>query len=200
MTSKHERSAHFTSLIEAQRKQNSEGCNNFPQENNVVVLATRLCIFLAENNLPLSLIDQLIPLLRCCFPYDECLRIGAHLENELIQQLKKRFFSIIIDETTDVTTSTQIAVIMIQYWDASKQKLIVDIRDLVQCQDASANGLTRAVVDLLTKSAIPFESRHLQCDVWQKSFSICSIERIDAQPIDSSLFMSLSTFVCFLRL
>jgi hypothetical protein len=65
-TSKHERSAHFTTLIEAQRKQIAEACSN-PQCNNVVVLATRMCIFLAENNLSLSLINKLIPLLRCCF-------------------------------------------------------------------------------------------------------------------------------------
>lgn len=72
-TSKHERSAHLITLIEAQRKQIAEACSN-PQDNNVVVLATRMCIFLAENNLSLSLIDKLIPLLRCCFPNDECLR------------------------------------------------------------------------------------------------------------------------------
>ena len=82
--------------------------------------------------------------------------IGAHLESELIQQLMTHFFSIIIDETTDVTTSTQIAV-MVQYWSSSKQKLIIDILDLVQCQDATANGLSSAVVNLLTTFAIPFE-------------------------------------------
>jgi hypothetical protein len=43
--------------------------------------------------------------------------IGTYLESELIQQMKKHFFSIFIDETTDVTTSTQIAVV-IQYLDA----------------------------------------------------------------------------------
>ncbi|KAK4024453.1 hypothetical protein OUZ56_009876 [Daphnia magna] len=134
MTSKHQRSAHLNTLIEAQRKQISEACNNFPQENNDVVLATRMCMFLAEKNLPLPLIDQLIPLLRFCFPHDECLRK---------LKLAKHFSSIIIDKTTDATTSTQIAV-MIQYWDSLKQKLIVNILDLVQCQNGTANGLIQA--------------------------------------------------------
>jgi hypothetical protein len=66
------------------------------------------------------------------------------------------FFSIIIDETTYVTTSTQIA-IMVQYWSSLKRKLIIDILDLVQCQDATANGLTSTVGNLLNKFAIPFE-------------------------------------------
>ena len=50
--------------------------------------------------------------------------IGAHLESELIQQLKTHFFSTIIDDTTDVTTSTQIAAI-VKYWSSLKQKLTI---------------------------------------------------------------------------
>jgi hypothetical protein len=53
------------------------------------------------------------------------------------------------------TTTTQIAV-MVQYWSSLQQKLIIDILDLVQCQDATANGLTSAVVNILTKFAISF--------------------------------------------
>lgn len=74
VTAKHLRSAHLITLIEAQRKVIADACNHHSAEDNVVSLATRLCIFIAENNLPLSLIDRLISLLRCCFPRDECLK------------------------------------------------------------------------------------------------------------------------------
>jgi hypothetical protein len=70
-TSKHEKRAHLATLIEEQRKKNAEACSN-SSDNSVVIQATRMCIFLAENNLSLSLIDKFIPLLRCCFPNDEC--------------------------------------------------------------------------------------------------------------------------------
>lgn len=49
MTSKHERSALLNKLIEAQRKQSSEARNNFPEENNFVGRATRMCIFLQKK-------------------------------------------------------------------------------------------------------------------------------------------------------
>lgn len=83
--------------------------------------------------------------------------IGAHLESELIQQLMTNFFfQSSLMRLLMFTTTTQIAV-MVQYWSSLKQKLIIDILDLVQCQDATANGLTSAVVNILTKFSIPFE-------------------------------------------
>lgn len=61
---------------------------------------------------------------------------------------------------------------MIQYSDALKQKLIVDILDLVQCEGATANGLTLAVVNLLTKFAIPLDRYRLLLICWFCFFKI----------------------------
>lgn len=59
MTSKHFRSVHLIALIKVQRKEIADACIHHSQENNIVLLGTRQCNFIAENNLPLSLIEFL---------------------------------------------------------------------------------------------------------------------------------------------
>lgn len=64
------------------------------------------------------------------------------------------FFSIVIDETTDVSTKSQLA-IMVQYWDEEQGKLCVELLDMVELTDGTAEGLVKAVLELLEKHEIP---------------------------------------------
>lgn len=70
-----------------------------------------------------------------------------------MQLLLLHFFSIVIDETTDVTVDTQLAV-MVQYWNPYTCQLDIDVLDFVQCKDATADGLSNAVLSLLDKLGI----------------------------------------------
>ena len=77
----------------------------------------KLCTFIAENNLPISIAEDLVALLRNLFSSDESLRnvhlgkqkatnvirqvLGFYSIKEIITKLKTNAFSLIIDETTD---------------------------------------------------------------------------------------------------
>nr|CAH0103573.1 unnamed protein product [Daphnia galeata] len=78
---------------------------------------------------------------------------GSGLKKKLVEKLKKRWFSVIIDETTDVTVDSQLAV-MVQYWDPAESEMIVDVLDFVKCTDATADGLSKAVIERLDSLGI----------------------------------------------
>lgn len=83
-----------------------------------------------------------------------CLGLGQFLKMELIKTLKKTFFTIVIDETTDITVKSQLA-IMVQYWSFEKDKEMVDFLCLLECADASADGLASALIFILESYEIP---------------------------------------------
>ena len=74
------------SLTEIHRKAKAKYENSQPERdlmkeftktdltNGVALLEIRLCCFIAEHNLPLSLLDPLVDLLRVCFPNDRVLK------------------------------------------------------------------------------------------------------------------------------
>ncbi|KZS16462.1 Cc8L18.2-like protein [Daphnia magna] len=128
-----------------------------------------LLAMIAEKQLPISLVDTLVPLLRKLHPKDERLKkvqlgrskastiisggFGSGLKNTLVEKLKERWFSVIIDETTDVTVDSQLAV-MVQYWDPAESKMMVDVLDYVKCTDATADVLSQAVIERLNSLGI----------------------------------------------
>ncbi|XP_045028546.1 uncharacterized protein LOC116922159 [Daphnia magna] len=131
-----------------------------------------VCSLIAERSLPISLVDNLIPTMRRLHPKDEILKqvklgrtkatsifkdgFGNGLKKMLVEKLRTTFFSIVIDETTDVTIESQLAV-MVHYWDSAEFKLIVDVLDFVVCKEATADGLSVSVLGLLENLKIPFE-------------------------------------------
>lgn len=76
------------------------------------------------------------------------------MDTQLIAILKSRYFSLIIDETTDRSVQTKL-VLMVQFYDFSKEKLMVEMLHMIECQDGSANGLSSAVLELLKIKGIP---------------------------------------------
>ena len=79
---------------------------------------------------------------------------GKHLLQDLCKVLKERMFSVIIDETTDRSTTKQMSII-VQYWEGNK--LHNSFLDLVEVHDSSANGLVKALKQsTLESKEIPF--------------------------------------------
>jgi hypothetical protein len=84
----------------------------------------KLCAFLAEHDLAISLSDDLVQLLWSLFPRDEALKsltlgkqkatnvicqvLGFDYLHEVVNSLQSHLFSVIIDETTDLSTIKQI--------------------------------------------------------------------------------------------
>ncbi|KAI9562457.1 Transposon-derived Buster3 transposase-like protein [Daphnia sinensis] len=81
-----------------------------------------LLAIIAGKQLPISLIDTVVPLLRKVHPKDKRLKnvqlgrtkastiiydgFGSRLKKTLVEKLKEQWFSVIIDGTTDVTVDT----------------------------------------------------------------------------------------------
>ena len=150
----------------------------------------RICIFLAEHNLPLRLADSLILLLRKLFPKDQALtgvtlgkqkatnilrqNFSLVLQNQLVELLKTTFFSVIIDETTDRTVDKQLAIIVV-FFSEKDLKLHVEVLDMVKCSDGSAEGLTNRIKQVIEKNSIP----------WQNIVGFCAdTTNVILEPID----------------
>lgn len=92
---------------------------------------------LTTNHLAFRLVDDLIPVLKSCLPDSDILKdvnlhrtkatalvknvLGPSFSEELYNKLQKPVFSIIIDETTDVSTTKQIAFTTIYYNDETSR-------------------------------------------------------------------------------
>ena len=153
----------------------------------------RICIFLAEHNLPLRLADSLTPLFRKLLPKDQALagvtlgkqkasNILRHnfslvLQNQLVELLKTTFFSVIIDETTDRTIDKQLA-IMVVFPSEKDLKLHVEVLDMVMSSDGLAEGLTNRIKQVIEENSIP----------WQIIFGFCA---------DTTNVMFWSQQICF---
>lgn len=78
------------------------------------------------------------------------LGLGTHFAIELSTTLRPVFVSVIIDETTDVTVEKKLAV-MVEFYDVVKGKTIVELLDLVQCEDGKAQTLVDNLLELFEK-------------------------------------------------
>jgi hypothetical protein len=117
----------------------------------------KLCAFIAEHNLPISLSDDLIALLRSLFPLDNALKhatlgkqkatnvirqvLGFDYLNEAVSALRSRKF---IDETTDKSTVKQLA-ILATYFDMKSFQTKKLLLDMVEVEDGTAKGIYAAV-------------------------------------------------------
>ena len=80
------------------------------------------------------------------------LGLGKGLEFNLVAILRETFFSVVIDETTDIQTKSELAIV-VSYWCTSSYSIVVDLIGFVECVDAS--GLKKAIFDLLESHNIP---------------------------------------------
>lgn len=145
---------------------------------NAVALATvLLCCFLAENNLPFSLADQLVSVQKRMFPDSiiaqtmsvrrtKCTEVvralGKAANEELVKKLRVCKFSIIIDETTDIS-STKSCAIVVRYLDTDTNTIKTEMLDLIDVHSNNNNGssgenLYLLITQCITNHNIPFEN------------------------------------------
>ncbi|XP_045033554.1 uncharacterized protein LOC116929664 isoform X2 [Daphnia magna] len=131
------------------------------ESKKVLILTVRICAYIAENDFPLSLVDSFLALLKSMFPDDKVLSkvnlgrtkcsniirygFGTYLTDALKKRLSETFWSLVIDETTDVSTVSQLAV-MVHYWDKCKKRFIVEPFDLIDLIDGTAKGIISTLI------------------------------------------------------
>ena len=133
----------------------------------------KICIFISEHNLPISIADAFVEFLRSLFPNDDVLRkvrlgkqkatnvirqvIGFDYLYEAVSALQSHRFSIVIDETTDLSSVKQFAVLA-TYFDMHSFESKYFLLDLVELVDGTANGIYLATKQVFLELHIPMEN------------------------------------------
>jgi len=129
-----------------------------------------LTAFMAEHNTPFLQADHLIECCKQMFPDSAIaqkmslkrtkaayvMQYGiAHFERlEVINICINQKFSIIVDESTDVSTNQMLAVV-VRFCDTKTRKVVDSLLDLIVVEDGTGLGLFTAVKKLLDRHAIP---------------------------------------------
>ena len=136
-------------------------------------IEVKLCAFIAQHNLPLSLVDDIVELLRSLFPNDAPLKnaklgkqkatnivrqvLGFDYLRELVSLLRSRFFSVIIDEATDRSTKKQLAIIA-NFFSMEKFEMQYWLIDMIETEDASAKGIYSKLKETFNSLNIPMSN------------------------------------------
>ena len=133
-------------------------------------MEVKLCAFVAQHNLPLSLTGDMVQLLRSLCLNNAALKnvglgkqkatnivrqvLGFNYLKEMISLLRHNFFSIIIDETTDQSTKKQLA-ILANFFNIEKFKMGYWLVDMVEADD-------RTAVVIYSKLKETFDDLHIE--------------------------------------
>ena len=180
----------------------------------------KICAFLAEHNLPISLSDDLVQFLQSLFPRDDVMKtvtLGKQKASNVIRQvlgfdylhqavstLRSEKFSFIIDEATDLSTSKQLA-ILATYFDTDAFETKHYLVDMVEVEAGTAEAIYSSVKNTFTELLIsPDEEYHwlfvgyYQRDVWRKKFGFPAVEIGAKECAKSEMLLPLNPLSFFL--
>lgn len=141
--------------------------NKFNKDLKITEL--KLVMFAVEHNLPFLIFEHL-PKFICSLSDKSVLKsvkcsrtkatdlvnskIGPFAQDLLADILKNNFFSIIIDETTDIST-TKCLVIVVRYFSQTEKKVIDSFFGLIELSLATADAIFQAVINIFKRFDIP---------------------------------------------
>lgn len=141
--------------------------------HDVAKMEIKICSFITEHNLPISICESFVPFLRSIFPSDSVVKnvklgkqkatntirqvLGFHYMKENVQLLQEHKFSLIIDETTDRATISQLALLGV-YFDKEKFQLVNVFIGLIELSDGKAHTIYNKVKECLSEMHIPMEN------------------------------------------
>ena len=133
----------------------------------------KIAAFLAEHNIAFNVMDHLSELIPTLFPDSQiasnikCKRtkatcivrnvLGAQFHEDLVSQLKTSPFSILLDETTDVSTTKQLCAV-VRLFDSSTECIASRFFRLYEVSKADAETLFTTVKEDLEKIGIPLNN------------------------------------------
>ena len=131
-------------------------------EKQVAAAELKLCAFVAEHNLPIAIMDHLPGLLANAAPDSKiassvkCARtkttfvfrqvMSTSYFNDLLFHLKKNKFSLIIDESTDLSTTKHLVLIS-RFYDVNIQKTKDKFLCLLEVKDCTAQGIYSSLIN-----------------------------------------------------
>lgn len=132
-----------------------------------------LSAFMAEHHIPFEQADHLTEALKNMFPDSKiakCMTMKRTKVSYVIQDgmareekdditkiCQSNKFSVIIDESTDVSVC-QILAIVVRYYDETKTQVVDALLDSIEVQDATGEGLYRSLKKLLEDRKIPMSN------------------------------------------
>jgi hypothetical protein len=133
----------------------------------------KLCAFITQHNLPLSISEDIVELLRSLFPNDAALSylklgkqkatnivrqvLGFDYLKEMVALLRSRKFSVIIDEATDKSVKKQLAIIA-TFFDIEKFEVQYWLVDMIETEDGSATGIYAKMKETFLQHNIPMRN------------------------------------------
>lgn len=177
---RHSKSAGHATKIKTMKSQRSvSDCFVSKQQSTSYKMLTegRICSFIAENNLPFSLSKPLLDLTKAICPSSpmetemlQQLKLGAtkctniirqglgyNFSKSLVETLKTTMFSIIPDETTDVSCEKQLALCVV-YFDYEKLEVVTSFFDMVVVEKSDAESLYAAIKKCFEDKNIPLKN------------------------------------------
>ena len=145
----------------------------FTSKSEPARLEIKICAFVVEKKLPISMAGDIIRFMKSLFPNNDVLQhvslgkqkstnlirqvLGFHCAIESIRKLKDTKFSLIIDETTDCSTTSQLAILATVFCEDSFNLENVLI-DLITLENGKAITIFQAVVNSLQEKGIAMEN------------------------------------------
>ncbi|XP_050311331.1 E3 SUMO-protein ligase KIAA1586-like [Anthonomus grandis grandis] len=143
----------------------------------------KVAAFISEHNLSMKLSDHLVPLMKNMFPDSRIAKdmqmgrtkctgiiknvLGKCCFEELVEELRYKRFSFLIDESTDISSVKNMCV-CVRYFSSKCQKVVTRFFSLVQCfsgknADEANTGATAEVIynkliAVFTSSGLPLEN------------------------------------------
>lgn len=146
---------------------------------NVALAKILMICFIAEHNLPFTIVEHMIDLCKVMFPDSaiaqsmnmkktKCSELTRSLGNcitsELIQKLKQHKFSVIIDESTDVST-TKCLTVLVKYYDPDANIIHTGTLELIdmydnnrECIGSTGENLYELLIHTFTSNQIPLDN------------------------------------------
>ncbi|XP_064082024.1 uncharacterized protein LOC135198424 [Macrobrachium nipponense] len=141
-----------------------------PSMDAAAKMEIKICSFIAENDMPISMCENFLPFLRDLFPADEVLKkvtlgkqkatniirqvLGFHFLRENIEKLQQHRFSVVIDETTDKSTTSQLAILG-TFFDANSFEMKCVFVDLIELPNGKADTIYGKIKACMTSCNIP---------------------------------------------
>lgn len=157
--------------------QQDEGPHDLRTQINLAKIL--IICFIADHNLPFLLVDHLTDLCKNMFP-DSAIAQGLHMKRtkctevakkvgcviseDLVKQLRQNKFSVIIDESTDVS-ATKCVTIIVKFYDSEKGKIVTKMLDLIsvygenpQMSGSTGDSLFNMLLETLNSYNVPLNN------------------------------------------
>ncbi|XP_022161704.1 uncharacterized protein LOC111027613 [Myzus persicae] len=132
----------------------------------------RLALFITEHNISLRTSDHLVQLVKTLAPESEVLKnvscnrtkatsivknvVGKHAFEILVDKMKKQYFSIIIDESTDKSSIKHLAII-VRMVDNDRFVVKDEFACLQEISNATANSVFEEIMNFFKNNNIPYQ-------------------------------------------